>query len=419
MNFEAVPETCSDDVPAIIGMASLVQTAYQQGDLQGIWRRLLSRVEANPCDAAALMDMSVILQVSGHREKGLGLQRSAVRESRCYRRVHGRGTGLRVLAFVAEGDFRANIPIDFLLEGSDFSLLTYYVDARTPHLRDVPPHDIAVVAVGESDENIPILENLDRLLRDWRGPIVNGSPGRILALTRDTVTAMFAGGEFVVAPPTVRADRHTLRELANGEIGVAALLPGGAFPMTVRPFGTHAGEGLDKIDEPRALAGYLEQYAGESFYLAPFVDYGGPDGLFRKQRIVMIDGKPFPGHWATSAHWIVHYLSAGMLENESWRAEEAAWMASFETDFAVRYARAFETLYRRIGLDYFVIDCAEARDGRLLLFEAHVAMIVHNMDSAEIFPYKQPAMRKLFGAFQAALQNRCNPPLDRAVGVCG
>ena len=95
MNFEAVPETCSDDVPAIIGMASLVQTAYQQGDLQGIWRRLLSRVEANPCDAAALMDMSVILQVSGHREKGLGLQRSAVRESRCYRRVHGRGTGLK------------------------------------------------------------------------------------------------------------------------------------------------------------------------------------------------------------------------------------------------------------------------------------------------------------------------------------
>ena len=46
MNLEAVPETCWDDVPAIIGMASLVQTAYQQGDLQGIWRRLLSRVEA-------------------------------------------------------------------------------------------------------------------------------------------------------------------------------------------------------------------------------------------------------------------------------------------------------------------------------------------------------------------------------------
>ena len=84
-------------------------------------------------------------------------------------------------------------------------------------------------------------------------------------------------------------------------------------------------------------------------------------------------------------------------------------MANFETDFAVRYARAFETLYRRIGLDYFVIDCAEARDGRLLLFEAHVAMIVHNMDSAEIFPYKQLAMRKLFGAFQAALQKKMQP----------
>jgi hypothetical protein len=42
-------------------------------------------------------------------------------------------------------------------------------------------------------------------------------------------------------------------------------------------------------------------------------------------------------------------------------------------------------------------------DGRLLVFEADVAMIVHDMDSELVFPYKKPAMRKLFRAFHDAL----------------
>ncbi len=418
MDDVAVPEACSDDAPVILGMAPLVRMAYRQGDLSAIWNGFLSRTEANPRDAAALMDMSVILQVTGHRDKGLELQRAALREKRCYRRVHGRGTGLRILVLAAEGDFMANTPFDFLFEGSDFSLYIYYIDANTPLLRDAPPHDAAFVAVGESDANVPVLENLQRLLKDWRAPIVNGSPRRILALTRDKVASMFAAGDCILAPPTVIADRRTLRDLAEGQTGVAALLPNGVFPIIVRPHGTHAGEGLEKIDQPSAMANYLERQAGQSFYLAPFVDYSGPDGLFRKQRIAIIDGKAFPGHWATSAHWVVHYLSAGMLENESWRAEEAAWMANFDTDFAVRHARAFEVLHKRIGLDYFVIDCAETRDGRLLLFEAQVAMILHDMDPVETFPYKQPAMRKLFSAFQAAFQRRCSPPLERAGAIC-
>ena len=73
------------------------------------------------------------------------------------------------------------------------------------------------------------------------------------------------------------------------------------------------------------------------------------------------------------------------------------------TRFAARHAGAFAKLKEAIGLDYFGIDCGETRDGRLLVFEADVAMIVHDMDSENIFPYKKPAMRKLFKAFRKAL----------------
>jgi hypothetical protein len=57
-------------------------------------------------------------------------------------------------------------------------------------------------------------------------------------------------------------------------------------------------------------------------------------------------------------------------------------------------------------LDYFAIDCAELPDGRLLLFEADVAMIVHAMDSDRVFPYKKLAMAKLFSGFEIALRKR-------------
>ncbi len=59
----------------------------------------------------------------------------------------------------------------------------------------------------------------------------------------------------------------------------------------------------------------------------------------------------------------------------------------------------------RLGLDYFAIDCAEAPDGSLLVFEADVAMIVHDLDPADLYPYKKRQMGKLFDAFEAFLRS--------------
>ena len=73
---------------------------------------------------------------------------------------------------------------------------------------------------------------------------------------------------------------------------------------------------------------------------------------------------------AISSNWMVHYLNAGMTESAEKRAEEAQAMATFDAGFARRHAAAFEALHERLGFDYYSIDCAETRDGRLLVFEA-------------------------------------------------
>jgi hypothetical protein len=279
----------------------------------------------------------------------------------------------------------------------------HYVDAETRDLADAPAADVLFVAIGESPQNAPVLARCAELVKAWRGPILAGAPDRIANLTRDRVAAVMAGEPAVLAPPTARLARHTLEWLAAGQAELAAVLPGAAWPLIVRPVGTHAGQGMEKVATPAALGAYLAARPEAEFYLTAFIDYASPDGRFRKQRIAFIGGRAYPSHMAVSEHWMVHYLSAGMAEDPARRAEEAAWMASFGTDFARRHRDAFEALHRRIGLDYFGIDCAEHPDGRLLLFEADVAMIVHDLDPEDVFPYKKPAMRRLFAAFQAEL----------------
>jgi hypothetical protein len=161
-----------------------------------------------------------------------------------------------------------------------------------------------------------------------------------------------------------------------------------------------------KADGPADVAAFLAAHADATAYVIPFVDYAGPDGLYRKQRIAFVEGRPFASHMAVSERWMVHYLNAGMAESPDKRAEEARFMADFDTGFAVRNAEALACLARTFGLDYFGVDCAEGPDGRLILFEADVAMIVHDLDPPDLYPYKGPVMHRLMDAFVAALRRR-------------
>ena len=398
----------------ILGLHHILPMAYHAQDLTGLWNERLKRVDADSLDAAAWMDMSMMLQSMGRPEDAAVALKTAVGIQKDYCVIHGDGTGLRLLAIVTPGDFMANTPIDFLLNGSDTLLWLHYVDGTTTALDNLPEHDVAFLGIGEANGHEPILDRMAALLADFPGPVLNRDARRILGLTRDGVSTMFANEPSILAPETHRLTRPDLEAIAAGAVRLGDLVSGLDFPIIVRPVGTHAGNGMERLQDLADLRAYLPTAAQMRFYVAPFIDYRGPDGLFSKQRIALIDGKPYPSHLALSEHWMVHYLSAGMTENPAKRAVEAAWMETFDVDFAVRHAEAFAALNRHIGLDYFGIDCAELPDGRLLLFEADVAMIVHDMDDAQTFPYKKIAMRKLFDAFVADATRKSHGPLARA-----
>jgi glutathione synthase/RimK-type ligase-like ATP-grasp enzyme len=208
--------------------------------------------------------------------------------------------------------------------------------------------------------------------------------------------------------------RAQLSDLSRAAVTPRDIAADLAFPVIVRPRGSHAGAGLARIDDASAIERYLGERQEQEFFISRFVDYMNDDGLFRKYRIVVVDGRPYAVHLAIADRWDIWYLNAGMTFSASKRLEEETFMRTFDIDFARRHAAALAGMIDRIGLDYFTMDCAETRDGSLLIFEADNTAIVHNMDPPGIFPYKAPQMKKVFDAFAAMLDRRARLGQEQA-----
>ena len=81
-------------------------------------------------------------------------------------------------------------------------------------------------------------------------------------------------------------------------------------------------------------------------------------------------------------------------------------MSAFDQGFADRHAAVLAAMAGRFGLEYVGIDCAELPDGGLIAFEGDISMVVHDMDPPNLYPYKSPAIQKLFAAFYDMLKRK-------------
>jgi hypothetical protein len=318
-----------------------------------------------------------------------------------------------VLALAAATDIGSNTPIEFLLEDSGIELITLYVlpDIELP--KPLPDHDIAIVIASDSEDCRDALRKIDAAAARWPRPLLN-PPRLVCNLDRDKLHRLLDGIEGLEMPATIGVTSAQLREASHSTRAVPSIAIDLSFPVIVRPRGSHAGAGLARIDDRAAMLRYLAGRQEQEFFIARFVDYASGDGLFRKYRIVFIDGQPYACHLAIADRWDIWYLNAGMSLSAIKRGEEEAFMQNFDTGFAHRHRAALRGIAERIGLDYFTVDCAETGNGSLLIFEADNTAIVHDMDPPDIFPYKLPQMRRVFDAFAAMLDRRAREQQERA-----
>jgi hypothetical protein len=303
-----------------------------------------------------------------------------------------------VLALAVIGDFQANLPIEPLLDPADTALHTLWFDNTSPFLPErplnLPRVDCAFITIAEDARQIAALNAADALVRRLGLPVIN-TARRIAATSRAEIAHMLRGLAHAVVPNQRLVSRAELQSEPQ------------IFPIVIRPQFSHAGSGLARIDEANGLSAYLDRAAGaNTFYVAPFVDYRSADKQWRKYRVIFVDGTPWPFHMAIHDDWAIWYYNAGMADSPAKRDEEARFLGDIGAVFPPQAMAALRGIARRVGLDYFGLDCGLMPNGDLVVFEVETGMIVHDRDPADLYPYKKLFVPRIFRAVEQMIDKR-------------
>jgi glutathione synthase/RimK-type ligase-like ATP-grasp enzyme len=333
-----------------------------------------------------------VAQILQRPELALEHQRRAIALAPIHSTPAAERADYALLVACVPGPWTANTPVDLLFDPRRVTIHRWYVEPAAPRPA-LPPHDAVFVAAGESQAAAPALRLLAEFLPRHGKPVLN-DPARIAQLGRIAFAELFAGARGCRVVATTRLTRQ------------AYAAHGFPTPHIVRPVDSHGGHGLERVDDDAGRAAYLAAVDAAELYLQPFVDYRSNDGLYRKYRIIFVDGVPYAFHLAISPRWMVHYYNAAMTEHQWMRDEEQAFLARMEAVFEGPLREALDEAAQLLGLDYVGIDCAIDRDGKLLIFEADNALLVHLLDDRALFPYKFDYVPRIYAALDTMVRRR-------------
>ncbi|MGA3037653.1 MAG: tetratricopeptide repeat protein [Vulcanimicrobiaceae bacterium] len=348
-------------------------------------------VATDPENVPAHLGLYEAYQIKGDRTRALEHQARALERQRLFLEKPTPPGAPTVLLVAIPGDWQANVPLEFLYNSLNLGIIKMFVDDvdPLPPRGVLPPFDVIFNIIGHSEQSGTTL----KLLENWfpkLGERVLNDPARVQRLSRDGVARDFADLEGALVPVTRRVSRSNI--VVDGS-------------YVIRPVGSQAGSNFSKIETPEELSAYLAATPGDEFYLMPFVDYRRKDGYFRKYRIIFVGGVPYAHHLAISQNWMVHYYNALNAQEQWIRDEEERFVADVGNVFDGPRARVLEEIARRVGLDYFGIDCSVLEDGRVLIFEIDPAVIVHLADSVELYPYKHKYVPRIPAALERLIRS--------------
>jgi tetratricopeptide (TPR) repeat protein len=378
-------------VASLTGKAGLLLRDGLVDEARTFFERALS-LDAD--SLAAHLGMYELLQIKGDLAGAVCHQEAALRTQRFFSYT-APNAQRSVLVLCAPGDWQANVPVDFLFDRATTSVhKLFLIDDAPIDLAKLPQHDVIFNAVAESDEATPYLDRVRRFADADDAALLN-APERVREIGRRRLPETLAGTGCL----TLATIEATPNDLQSGALPIA-------YPAIVRPVGSHAGHHLERIASSEELRDYESRVQAAAYFASAFVDYVSGDGMFRKYRIVFVDGTPYPVHLAISPNWMIHYYNAPMADNAWMRDEEALFLSDLESVFFGDLRTALDSVARATGLEYFGIDCAVGPDGRLLVFEADTAMLVHTSDPVELYPYKREFVPRIYRAIERMVDRR-------------
>ena len=290
-----------------------------------------------------------------------------------------------------------NVPFKFLLPRERYTRLNWIVEYATEdQAAQLPPYDLVFNAIGDPDLAPPTAASVARFLKVCKAPVFN-DPARIERTSRHRTGELLAGLPNVVTPRTLRlaADSLTRAKLTD-QIAEAGL----AWPILIRPIGSHGGQDLVRADAPRDLA---KIDTGRDLYVTEFRDYRSADGAWRKYRVIFVDRRPYPYHLAVSDRWLVHHGTAEMTQRPERLAEELRFLEDPKAAIGAEAMAAVAAIGGRLDLDYCGVDFSVLPDGSVLVFEANATMLVHPEEADGPLAPKNPYVRRILDAFEAMI----------------
>ena len=382
-----------------MSLVNLGNVLYEFGEFEPARERYETALRFEPGHAQAHQGLAYVLAELGDEEAARGHRRLGF-SGHALRELPYRGTGSPLSVLLLVSSVGANIPTRHLLDDRIFRtyvLVPEFYNSAAP----LPAHDVVWNAIGDADLAGEGLLAAQSVVQHTSAPVIN-SPAAVLQ-TRRTDAHRFSGVPGLVTPVTVTLPRGMLHS------------HGLRFPLLVRTPGFHTGRHFVRVDRPDDLAIAVETLPGRNLTAIQFLDARGEDGKFRKYRVMMIDGHLFPLHLAISSDWKVHYFTAEMAENESYRAQDAEFLEHMPEVLGARAMDALAIIQSVLGLDYGGFDFGLSPRGDVLLFEANATMVVNPPEAGAKWEYRRAAVERIFAAVRSMLTDtRLNLQTDQS-----
>ncbi|MGW8168720.1 MAG: ATP-grasp domain-containing protein [Sulfurovaceae bacterium] len=267
---------------------------------------------------------------------------------------------------------RGSANINNFLENDQFSCSRVILD--TTDDQELPRQMIHGVfnQIADADSHKITLRKADDFYKvvSHQVPFFN-PPSCVMETTRDKIYQVLQGIDRLQVPKTVKLQPKFPKDIYD-----TIEKEGFKFPVILRQAGDHGGVSTIRVDD-KTEEFYAFALDGRDYYLTQFVDYTNKDGIYTKYRLVVVDGKVYIRHVIFSDHWVIHSKSREYMEkHKEYQRQEVNILKSFNAKIKPKIQEAISEIHKRLGLDYFGIDCNIDSDMNLLIFEINANMNV-------------------------------------------
>jgi glutathione synthase/RimK-type ligase-like ATP-grasp enzyme len=376
------------------------QMLWEKGELEAAREQYQAAVDMDPHSVLGHQGLAVVLTALGD-DAGAEPHRLIAFARHPIRTLRFRGTQepIRVLQIVSA--IGGNVPAISFFDDVTFQLSSLFGDYYDPQ-RGVPVHHFIFNSVGDADMCPVALAAAGGIIAGARCPVIN-QPAAVAMTARSINADRLSRIEGVVSAKMALLARASLeREGALWSLAAQGFEP----PFLLRAPGFHTGQYFERVEGADDFAAAVAAIPGSAVLAMQYIDSASADGLFRKYRVMIIDGVLYPLHLAIARHWKVHYAHSDMADEQGYRDEEAAFLNNMPAILGTHVMGTLERVRDMLGLDYAGIDFAIAAEGRTVVFEANATMNIIGHDKAEGFGYRTAAVKTIRDAVRAMLLDR-------------